>query len=942
MEISRQLVFIGFVNGLSTGLLALGVILIYRSSRVINFAVGNIGALAATLLAYLVINEGWPLWLACAAAVLAGAAFAAATEVTVITRLFRAPRVVVLVATIGIAQLAQLFQTAIPKLDARLATRFPTPLSGSWEILGVRVEGAELLVIIVVPLLAVTLAVVLSRTDTGRAIRAASVDAELTRLMGVSPKVLSTLVWTIAGVLSSVSLVLLAGTDGSLVGLTTIGPSTLVRVLAAALIGSMRSFTRGLLAGVAIGIVEAVIRYNWPERVGLVEALLFLAVVAAAWRTSRRADGRDETSFSFAPRSTPMPQRLSAVAWVRALPWTSAALAIAVGLLLPVVATEASRQFLYSRVLLFALAALSLVVLTGWNGQVSLGQAAFAGLGALGTAALVRGQPIGIGIGSASVTLDLPELHFAVAVVVMGLVSAGLAILIGAGTLRVAGLMLAVVTLAFALAAQQYFWRRPFLSGGRGSTVSLPRAHLGPIDLSSQRNYYYLALAVTVLAALGVAHLRRTGVGRTMIAVRENADAAASYTIRPRRVQLTGFGIAGGLAGLAGGLLGGLYTTISYGEVFTVTESLQMVALAVIGGIGSVTGPVWGALWIIGLPAIWPDNDLVPLVTSSVGLLALLMYFPGGFVQLGLALRDTVLRRIERRLPAQAAASPADVIERSVTRARRHRAEPPPGPALVLEQVTVRFGARTAVDQVDLHVDRREVVGLIGTNGAGKTTLMNAVGGFVSAQGQVRLQGRDIAGLRPSERARLGLGRTFQAAKLFPQLTVRETLQVALEARHRTLLVPTLLLLPASRRADRAQRADAEELIAFLGLGPYGDHTIASLSTGTRRIVELAALLALDASVVCLDEPTAGVAQRETESFGPLLRRIRDELDCSMLVIEHDMPLIMSVSDRIYCLEAGKVIASGTPEEMRHDPKVVASYLGTDERAILRSGALPS
>ena len=161
---------------------------------------------------------------------------------------------------------------------------------------------------------------------------------------------------------------------------------------------------------------------------------------------------------------------------------------------------------------------------------------------------------------------------------------------------------------------------------------------------------------------------------------------------------------------------------------------------------------------------------------------------------------------------------------------------------------------------------------------------------------------------------------------------------VALEARERSLLIPSLLALPPSPFAERRKRREADAIVAYLGLGRYADNLVSELSTGTRRIVELAALIALDSRLILLDEPTAGVAQKETETFGPLIKTLQRELGSSILIVEHDMPMVMSISDRIYCLEAGAVIAEGTPEEVRADPAVISSYLGTDERAIRRSG----
>ena len=519
------------------------------------------------------------------------------------------------------------------------------------------------------------------------------------------------------------------------------------------------------------------------------------------------------------------------------------------------------------------------------------------------------------------------------------LVTAGIAALIGVGALRVRGLLLAVSTFAFGVAASQYFYHRPILSAGSTSSVPFSRTDLFGIDIRNQRTYYYVVLAVLVVVVTITARLRQTGVGRTTIGVRDNPAGASAYTVVPSRVKLRAFALAGGIAGLAGALLAGALQTVPLDRFFGVDDSLLLVSIVVIGGLGSVAGPILGAMWVIGLPAFFPGNELVPLLTSSIGLLVLLLYFPGGLVQIGYSIRDVLLDIAERRMgPAPAKQ------QQTVPQALRQSARVEPGAAVdaaVMRATDIRvsFGGNAAVRDVCIEVGADEIVGLIGTNGAGKTTLMNAIGGYCPSTGIVELLGARVSSMSASARARRGLGRTFQSATLFPELSVRETVELALEARHRTGLLATALYWPPSIRMERKRRADAAELIDFLGLGRYSDAYISDLSTGTRRIVELAGLLALDARVLCLDEPTAGLAQRETEAFGPVIKDIQRQLHASVIVIEHDMPLIMSISDRVYCLELGEVIAEGTPDDVRHDPLVVAAYLGTDERAIARSGA---
>jgi branched-chain amino acid transport system ATP-binding protein len=229
---------------------------------------------------------------------------------------------------------------------------------------------------------------------------------------------------------------------------------------------------------------------------------------------------------------------------------------------------------------------------------------------------------------------------------------------------------------------------------------------------------------------------------------------------------------------------------------------------------------------------------------------------------------------------------------------------------------------------------------VIGHNGAGKTTLMDCISGFAPLDGGViRINGEDATNASPRDRAILGLGRSFQEARLFPTLTVSETLAVACE-RHawsKSLLADGLSL-PASTESEDDIAATVEELIELMGLTPYRGKLIGELSTGTRRVVDLACILAQEPSVVMLDEPSSGVAQRETEALVGLLERVRERTGCAMLVIEHDMPLLRAICDRMVALELGRVIATGTPEEVLSHPQVIESYLGTDAAAIDRSG----
>jgi len=264
------------------------------------------------------------------------------------------------------------------------------------------------------------------------------------------------------------------------------------------------------------------------------------------------------------------------------------------------------------------------------------------------------------------------------------------------------------------------------------------------------------------------------------------------------------------------------------------------------------------------------------------------------------------------------------------------------GTQVVLEcrSVTRRFGGIRAVDEVDVELRDGRILGLIGPNGAGKTTLLDCVSGFLPVDaGRVLLHDDDITDWSPYRRARAGLGRSFQDARLYPSLTVEETIAVALERHLESRdMAAAALHLPASYESELAMEERVDELVEVMGLSAFREKLVSELSTGSRRIVDLACILAQDPSVLLLDEPSSGIAQKETEALGPLLLRVREHTGCSMLVIEHDMALLSSSCDEMVALELGGVIARGAPKEVLADQRVVESYLGTEEKIIRRSG----
>ncbi|MET0737485.1 MAG: ATP-binding cassette domain-containing protein, partial [Acidimicrobiales bacterium] len=740
IEITQQALFYGAISGLTYAVLAAGFVLVYRSTGVLNFAQGEIGAFGVAVIGLLAAGYDIPYWPSFFLAVGTSVLISVVVEMTVVRRLAASSRLVLLIATIGLAQL--LFAARLLLPDAAASEPFPLPFDLSWQMTdSILVVSREVMVLIVAPLTILGLALFMTKTRFGLMVRASASNPDTARVFGISTKRTSTIVWAIAGGFAAVTAIMIAPiqgiTPGSAVraGTAAIGPALLVRALVVALIARMRSLPMCLVGGLAVGIFESVVRANVDRNnQSIVELWLFVAalVLVLFWVRGKR----DPAAFSLSARVKPIPERLMGLWYVRHLTKIGFGVLFGALALLPFFLTRPSQEFLWTDVLIFAMVALPLSMLLGWAGQFSLGQFAFVGLGAGTMVVVTHDLDIPVPFDLFDLSLQLP---WGVAVLVATAVGLGAALLIGLPALRVHGLFLAIITLAFSVAAASWLFDQGAFTGSEFATTTpfMEPPVIAGIDFGDRRSFYFLCLACLGLMTAVMARVRRTGLGRSMIAVNENEDLAAASTISSTRMKLVAFALSGGMAAFAGALFITLRIELNPAATFTTDGSLRMIATAVIGGIGSVAGPIIGALFVRGLPVAFGDVEEVQLLTSAIGLLLLLMYFPGGLMQIIYAGRDAVLGWADRRLSAREEA-PAPVARPAVpTRASRDIAVPEGAAWLRLDDVRVRFGGNHAVDGVSLAVQPGELVGIIGTNGAGKSTLMNAIGGFVPSTGSI-------------------------------------------------------------------------------------------------------------------------------------------------------------------------------------------------------------
>jgi len=625
------IVVLGATLGSLTGLTAVGIVLVYRASGVVNFAQAALGSAAGVLAIMLFAEWGWSWFVCLPLGLVVAAAAGAVVELLVVRRFFWAPRLILTLATIGLAQILGGIELVIPSWFGRplVTNSFRTPLSASFTISPVRFTGNHVVIFVIVPLVAVALGWFLRSTAAGTGIRAASENAERAMTLGIPVRRLSTIVWAIAAVLSSLT-VLLTAPIQPLPPTVLAGPALLLPALAAAVVAGMSSLPRAFAAGVAVGVLQQATFWN-TSRSSLTDVALLVVILGALLLQRHRLGRADEGALSSwvgAADTPPLPRELRSlpeVVWGRRVVF--AVLAI-VALAVPAVLSVSQLNVIGTIAVSYAIVGVSLVVLTGWGGQLSLGQFALAGVGAVAAAnVLDHGGDLLVAIGASMVA------------------GAAGAMLIGLPALRIRGLFLGVTSLAFAVALSSYFLNPSYFAGALPQQVDRPVVFTR-FDLLDERTLYYFALALLGIALAVARAVRAARPGRVFVAVRDNEAAAASRGVHVLRVKLLSFGVAGALAGMAGSLHVLVLQGISFGT-FSPGQSFEAFSMVVIGGLTSVGGAVVGAVALR-----WAQYALgggLQLIVTGTGVLLLLLVFPGGLGQIVTQVRRRALRRIADR-----------------------------------------------------------------------------------------------------------------------------------------------------------------------------------------------------------------------------------------------------------------------------------------------------
>ncbi|MFF0201760.1 ATP-binding cassette domain-containing protein [Streptomyces sp. NPDC005017] len=869
-SLTWDLTLAGLSVGTAAALTGIGLIATYRATGVLNLAHGAIAVVCAYVLRNCVVEWGWPLWLG-----------------AVVTLLVVAPGIGVVLERFVFRPLSVLGGDPAQTLVASIGV-FVLLVGGSALLWGqgARDDAPELVSadpwgrLAVVLLLAAGLGALIRWTRFGRELRAVVDDRPLAVLGGVDADRVAAAGWAFGAFTAGLTGVLLA----PYVRLDPYGmPLLVMEVVAVAVAARMRSLPVAVVVALGIGVAQSQLTRLHPEGWGepllqAVGANLFVLALLVAALVLPGVGTRDALPRPARPRAATPPGAWPVVLVLFLLPLGFAGSDLHTAVQVPAL----------------AVVLLSLVVVTGRGGQISLGQAAYAGLGALFTALLAAGRFPG-----------LPQLPEPAALAVAVLLVAPLGLLTGWPAIGRRGLALALATFAVGVAVSRFVFAQPYATHG----LSLDR----PAGFDGDRAYYVLEL-VLLAAALGAVHvLRRGRTGRALAAMRDHEAGASAAGVAVPSLKLLAFVAGAALAALGGALLGmGLraFDPAAYDPV----RSLLWFAAVVVLGADSTLGALAAAALLVGLDA----GARGGVAAALIGVMAALVgRFPSGPYE---ALRSAAARlrpgrrtrltpagqRVRARLrgspPARGLppARPAAPAPRAPVRRRA-----PGAPLLTARGLHVRYGGFAALSGVGLEVRTGRVTAVVGPNGAGKSTLFDCLAGTVRpARGRVLLDGRDITALPAHARSRLGVARSFQRLAVFPSLTVAENVRVGAEQ-------------------GRGGTGATERALALFGLDAVRDRPAAGLPTGTLRRVELARALATGPRVLLLDEPAAGLDTAEVAAMAEVLAALAAD-GTALLVVEHDLDLVADLADVVHVMAAGRIVADGPPGSVLHAREVGA------------------
>ncbi len=979
-HIPGGVIVLGIVFGSLYALTALGLVLIYRTAKIINFAQAEMGAIGASSAIIAVTAFHWNFYIALPVGIIIAMLTGWAADALISWRFSKVPRLILTVVTIGLQQLFGVVAIVMPTPFHHLSpiTSFSVPWHQPWHVGPVDFNANDLLVIIAVPVVLIALWWFLEKTPTGTAIRASSDSQDRALLLGIPVRRLSRIVWMLAAGIAGIGAILAAPITFPSLGVIA-GPSSLLIPLAAAVVGGMESLPVTFVAAIVLGIFQQAAFWSYPKA-PFVDLAMFVVVIVSllvqpytpiARRRKTRVTG-DELGDYIATREVkPIPPVIARLPVVRISKATLIALLLAAAIFIPVAMSE-SQLVLVANIVIFAIIAVSLVMLTGWSGQVSLGQFAFVGVGSAVTGALLVHAHVDMWL----------------ALVASALTGAIAALVIGLPALRLPGLFLAVATLAFAVPVSTWLLNSsqfPLLNPN-----DVPRPVLfGKIPLTSSLAFYELCLAVLVGSIIFVYNLRRSRTGRASIATRDNANAASSFSISTIKNRTLIFAISGALAGIAGGLY--VIALQGIGSAgFPAEESLVVFTMVVLGGLGSITGAVIGAVYVqfvsTYLSSAWQ------LLATGAGILIVLAIIPEGLGYMFYRLRDVALNMITRGkdismvdspLSAGLATGGGDIITGSssepmaesaisktamrlealeaLDEAQREAARSQrPSDNVTLQEATdgvlpsshsagtdksgdtpsvttsvqaitctgvdASYGKVKVLSGINMHVDTGEILALLGTNGAGKSTVLRVVSGLLPADsGVVSLYGQDISHLSPIDRVRQGLVTVPGGQGVFPSLTVEENLQMGGWI---------------YRRHDNGQLVSGRERVLdlFPALRNRLSVRAGLLSGGEQQMLAIAQSLLCKPKIILIDELSLGLAPAVVGVLLEAIRKLAEE-GMTIVVVEQSINIATAIAKRAIFLERGRVQFSGSTPSLAEQPNLLRSvFLRAASKSLRRSG----